>query len=153
MVIIPRSLLRFVTRLQINVGDTVTPQTSAAILADLDQLVVRSFVVDDDLEQMLEGQPAQVALSSRPGEFFPALVQAMPLPYGSGEELEANTAVIAFENNSEVDLESGNRVTIELVLDEREDVLWLPVNAKNNLFFPDIFAFTSKNKRLHAMSC
>ncbi|MEM7331695.1 MAG: efflux RND transporter periplasmic adaptor subunit [Chloroflexota bacterium] len=118
-----------VTRLQVDVGDTVTSQTTAVIISDLDQLVVRSFVVDEDLEQMLEGQPVFVALSSRPGETFPAIVQAMPLPFGTSDELEANTAVFAFEDNSAADLESGNRVTIELVLDQREDVLWLPAAA------------------------
>ena len=115
-----------VTRLQVDVGDTVTSQNTAVILSDLDQLVVRSFVLDEDLERMLEGQSAQVALSSRPGEFFPAIVQALPVPFGNGDDLEDNTAVFAFEDNSSVDLESGIRVTIELVLDEREDVLWLP---------------------------
>lgn len=116
-----------VTRVQVDVGDAVSEVDTAVILSDLNRLVVRAFVNEEDMAEMIEGQEATIALASRPGDLFAATVLSMPPPFGTGETLEENTML--FELGAASDFESGDRVTIELMLAERQDVLWLPAAA------------------------
>lgn len=115
------------TRILVDAGDVVNAEDTAVILANLDQLVVRSFVNDDDLAEMQEGQPVIVALADSPDDPIEMVVQALPPPFGSGERLEENTAV--FAPTAPLDLESGDRVTVRLVVAEQNDTLWLPTAA------------------------
>jgi hypothetical protein len=69
-------------------------------------------------------------LRNRPGEAFNGTVRQLPYPYGGGtvDTGDDDTAVhVAIEDG--VDLELGELATVSIVLEEKENVLWLPPAA------------------------
>jgi multidrug efflux pump subunit AcrA (membrane-fusion protein) len=119
-----------VLRVPVAVDSLVTNGETAVILADLTQLEIEAFVREIDLQEMVEGMAAELTAASQPGDVFPAIVQSLPPPYGTGENLEESTARFAFaDSGTAAQFESSDRVVIDLVLAEHEETLWLPPAA------------------------
>jgi hypothetical protein len=79
---------------------------------------------------MALNQQAVITLRNRPGETFGGTVRQLPYPYGGGtvDTGDDDTAVhVAIEDG--VDLELGELATVSIVLEEKENVLWLPPAA------------------------
>lgn len=117
-----------ISRLNMEVGQVVNIGETAAVLADLSQLEVQSVLTNEsDLESLVEGMAVIVNLSGQPGDPIDGEIRGIPLPYGSSEDLPEGTIRISFDNRAE--LEVANRVTVDLILAEVEDTLWLPPAA------------------------
>jgi len=83
------------------------------------------------MEGMEEGMPVSVSLSSRPGEVFTGFIRQLPYPFGSGgRDDEDQSARIAFDDPEvTASFTVGDRVTITILIAERDGVLWLPPAA------------------------
>src|SRR3712207_3997275 len=75
--------------------------------------------------------PATIVLVDRPGEEFAGQVRRLPYPYGSGSALESEGADDSTRVSLEVPtgLEVGDMARVTVLLERREDVLWLPPQA------------------------
>jgi multidrug efflux pump subunit AcrA (membrane-fusion protein) len=96
----------------------------------MSQIEIESFVIALDLQEMVEGMEATINIASQPGETYPGHIARLPLPYGTGEELEETTIRLAFDDaEAAAAFSVGDRVEIDLVLARHDDVLWLPPAA------------------------
>lgn len=113
-------------------GDRAEAFNTVLVLADPDQLEVTAALGDDALSEMSVGQEATIRLRNRPDDDFAGFVRQLPYPYSGGAadaaEAEDDAARIAFVDE-EVELELGELATVVIVLEEKEDVLWLPPAA------------------------
>jgi multidrug efflux pump subunit AcrA (membrane-fusion protein) len=119
-----------ITSLDLQEGDSVAAYTAVGVLADPRQVEITAQLGSEELSQMALNQQAVIALRNRPGETFHGTVRQLPYPYG-GTTIDTggdDTAVhVSFEG--EADLVIGELATVTIVLQEKEDVLWLPPAA------------------------
>lgn len=119
-----------VVRLLVATGDNVVSGDTAVVLADLTQLEIEALVRDEDIRDMVEGMAATTMFAAQPGGTYSVTVKALPLPYGTAENLAESTARFAFDNASDLaDFAVGDRLLLELILVQHEDTLWLPPAA------------------------
>ena len=82
---------------------------------------------------MIEGQEAVVTLRAYPGQTWQGTVRRLPYPYGTGGSTEDLAGVdkstrISLEGDLG-DLELGDLARVIIVLEEKDDALWLPPAA------------------------
>jgi multidrug efflux pump subunit AcrA (membrane-fusion protein) len=119
-----------VIRVAVESGDLVSRGETAIVVANMSQIEIESFVIALDLQEMVEGMEATINIASQPGETYPGHIARLPLPYGTGEELEETTIRLAFDDaEAAAAFSVGDRVEIDLVLAHHDDVLWLPPAA------------------------
>ncbi len=116
--------------LNIKPGDSAQAYDAVGVLADPSELEITAELGSEELSQMALNQQAVITLRNRPGETFNGTVRQLPYPYGGGtvDTGDDDTAVhVAIEG--EVDLALGELATVSIVLEEKENVLWLPPAA------------------------
>lgn len=124
-----------VMSLSLTEGRDITTFKPVAIVADLEELEVSANPLDSQLQELVEEMPVTISLSSRPGEEFPGFIRRLPYPYGGGgrsqgvEEEDTSTRIGLEASPREIGLEQGDLVRVEVVLEEKPDVLWLPPQA------------------------
>jgi len=97
------------------------------VVIDESTLEVQDELREDVLDILTEGMPTQLQLSNRPGEVFPGTITALPAPFGTGADEFAH---IQFDNPADsANFEIGSRISISVVVAEREDVVILPEAA------------------------
>ncbi len=105
----------------------------AIVVADPMALEVSALLVSSQMEGMLEGQKANVTLSSYPGEAWQGTVRLLPYPYGSGGSSErlpdADPSVRISLQGDLSKLELGDLARVVIIIEEKDDVLWLPPQA------------------------
>jgi len=114
-------------------GRPVEPFRTVVVIADLSAIEVSADLSSDQLEDLTEGQWATVVLSAQPDRSWTGSVRRLPYPYGTGGSIE-NTANV--DNSTRISLEGdlselrvGDLVKVTVVLEERDDVLWVPPDA------------------------
>ena len=113
-------------------GDQVTAGDVLMVIADLSELEAELPLLDRELQLLSEGLSARGTLSSRPESAIPLRVRQLPFPFGSGSEGDDSDpfARVAFVDLSASEgIAIGERVEVEILLEERENVLWLPPAA------------------------
>lgn len=116
--------------LNIQPGDAAEAYDAVGVLADPNELEITAELGSEELSQMALNQQALVTLRDRPGETFSGTVRQLPYPYGGGtvDTGDDDTAVhVALEG--QVDMTLGELATVSIVLQEKENVLWLPPAA------------------------
>jgi multidrug efflux pump subunit AcrA (membrane-fusion protein) len=116
--------------LNVNPGDSAQAYDTVGVLADPYELEITAELGSEELSQMALNQEAVITLRNRPGETFYGTVRQLPYPYGGTtvDTGEDDTAVhVAIEG--EVDMTLGELATVSIVLQEKENVLWLPPAA------------------------
>jgi HlyD family secretion protein len=116
--------------LNVKAGDSAEAFSAVGVLADPNELEITAELGSEELSQMALNQQAVITLRNRPGEAFNGTVLQLPYPYGGGtvDTGDDDTAVhVAIEGD--VDLELGELATVSIVLEEKENVLWLPPAA------------------------
>ncbi len=116
-------------------GRAVEGYRPVIIVADPSELEVSADVPDRVLATLTEGMPAVAAPVSSPGDEIPAQIRRLPYPYGGG----GRTAGVGEEDKStrvSIDMEAagnlfklGDLVRVTVVLERKQDVLWLPPQA------------------------
>jgi multidrug efflux pump subunit AcrA (membrane-fusion protein) len=116
--------------LNIKAGDTAQAYDTVGVLADPNALEITAELGSEDLSQMALNQEAVISLRERPGETFQGTVRQLPYPYGGTtvDTGDDDTAVhVAIEGD--VDMTLGELATVSIVLQEKDNVLWLPPAA------------------------
>lgn len=122
-----------VTAVSTAAGKAVEGFKPVLVLADPTELEVTADLSDDEMRKLGEGQEAIVVSSQYPGQELPAAIRSLPYPYGSGGsagglEEEDRTTHLDVDLDG-VSLEPGDLVRVTVVLERKDDVLWLPPAA------------------------
>ena len=117
----------------VNVGRNVTPGTPAFILGDPDKLEVVAELDpskgDEEVREMFEGMPVVVTLDAKPDTKLTGTIRQLPSPYGTGESEERVIHVVMDTPPSASTYQSGDQVTVTVLLASKQDALWLPPDA------------------------
>jgi HlyD family secretion protein len=117
-------------------GEFVTPSpvgipTPPAVdVVDTSCIYVTAPIDEVDAPRIRAGMPARVSLDAFRGRVFPAHVRRVA-PYVLDLEKQARTVEVEaeLEHTSDVELLPGYSADVEVVLDERDDVLRVPTRA------------------------
>jgi len=114
-------------------GRPVEPFRTVIVIADPSAIEVSADLSSDQLKDITEGQKATVVLSTDSDRIWTGTVRRLPYPYGTGGSIESQAGVdnstrISLEGDSS-ELKLGDLVRVSIVLEERDDVLWLPPAA------------------------
>jgi len=107
----------------------------SAIVADVSALEITADLRESQLRDLQENMPAEVSLSSRPGEILHGVIRRLPYPYGGGgrsdslEEEDKSTRIGMEKTLEEIGLDLGDLVRVEVVVEREDNVLWLPPQA------------------------
>ena len=117
--------------LRIAPGRNATAYQVYAVVADMKELEVRSDLTTTDLSNLEEGMTVTVALANRPGETYTGHIRHIPTLNASqaAEEEDKSTRIALDVDPNEVGLEDGNLMRVTVVLEYKDDVVWLPPQA------------------------
>jgi RND family efflux transporter MFP subunit len=122
-----------VTAVSTGAGKAVEGFKPVLVVADPTELEVTAELSDDEMRKLGEGQQATVVSSQYPGQELPSSIRSLPYPYGSGGsagDLEEDDRTTHLEVVLDgVTLEPGDLVRVTVVLERKDDVLWLPPAA------------------------
>jgi RND family efflux transporter MFP subunit len=117
----------------VNVGRNVTPATPAFVLGDPEKLEVVAALdaskSDSEVKEMFEGMPITVTLDANPDVKLSGTIRQLPSPYGTGESDEGAIHVVLDSPPSASTYQTGDNVTVTVLLASKEGVLWLPPEA------------------------
>jgi RND family efflux transporter MFP subunit len=117
----------------VNVGRNVTSDTPAFVLGDPDQLEVVADLDaskgDTEVREMFEGMPVTVTLDANGEVKLTGTIRQLPSPYGTGASDEDSIHVVLDSPPSASTYQTGDNVTVMVLLASKEDVLWLPPDA------------------------
>jgi hypothetical protein len=116
--------------LNVSPGDSAQAYDTIGVLADPNALEITAELGSEELSQMAVEQQGVITLRNRPGESFNGTVRQLPYPYGGTtvDTGEDDTAVHV-SITGEVDMTLGELATVSIVLQEKQNVLWLPPAA------------------------
>lgn len=120
-----------VLSLNVRPGDRAEAFATAVILAQPQNLEITAELGSDQLSQLTVDQPATITLSNRPEEPFGGTVRQLPYAFSggtSGSDNEDSRVRIQFDNPP-ANLALGELATVVVILEEKENVLWLPPAA------------------------
>lgn len=117
--------------LNVREGGQAIAFRSALILGDPGALEITADLGADKLSQMSVGQAATIRLLNRPEQDWSGHVRQLPYPYGggSGEQSDGDKATRITLDTPYVRLEIGELATVIILLEQKDDVLWLPPTA------------------------
>ena len=114
-------------------GRPVEPFRTVIVIADPSAVEVSASLSIDQLRDITEGQEVTVFLSASPDRTWTGAVRRLPYPYGTGGSIESPAGV---DNSTRISLggdvdevKLGDLVRVTIVLQEKDDALWLPPDA------------------------
>jgi multidrug efflux pump subunit AcrA (membrane-fusion protein) len=116
-------------------GQAINAYAPVSTIADITNLEVSAELVSNQMEDLSEGMPAVIFLTSRPGVTLSGSVRQLPYPYGSGgrgqtvEDMDKSTRVSIDASAAEEGFALGDLVRVTVELERKADVLWLPPQA------------------------
>jgi RND family efflux transporter MFP subunit len=117
----------------VNAGRNVTPTTPAFVLGDPDRLEVVAELdgskADAEVREMFEGMPVTVTLDADTDVKLTGSIRQLPSPYGTGASDEREIHVVLDSPPSASTYQSGDNLTVRVLLASKEGVLWLPPDA------------------------
>ena len=121
-----------VTAVAVTAGNSVAAGETVLVIADLSRVEVQVSLLDRELQELSEGMVALATSPLRPETSFSMTIRQLPYPYGTGtQDNEADSFVrIAFdEPDQATELSIGDRIEVAILLESRDNVLWLPPAA------------------------
>lgn len=113
--------------LAVGSGELVTAFEPVAVIANLSELELSDNLDSDELSELTEGMSVTIQRANSPGEVYEGTIVALPEPYGTGVD---DLIHIRFDSDiADGDVGVGDRMSFTAVVDQREDVLWLPSSA------------------------
>lgn len=114
-------------------GDTAEAFEPLVEIADPSRLEIGAELSAEQMRQLAEGQPATISLLARPDVLMPATIRRLPAPYGAGgsgavQEQDKSTRFEISDLRGQ-SLTAGGVAKIRIVLEKKENVLWLPPEA------------------------
>jgi RND family efflux transporter MFP subunit len=117
----------------INVGRNVNPAIPAFVLGDPDQLEVVADINpstgDKEVREMFEGMSVTVTPDADTDVELTGTIRQLPSPYGTGASDESTIHIVLDSPPSASTYQSGDKVTVTVLLASKEGVLWLPPDA------------------------
>jgi len=115
----------------VTVGRNVSPTTPAFVLGDPTRLEIVADLSagDDQVREMFEGMPVVVSVDAKASLELNGKISQLPSPYGTGPDDEHVIHVVLDALPSSTTYESGDKVTVNVILASKEDILWLPPEA------------------------
>ncbi len=116
-------------------GRAVEAYRPVLVIADPSELEVSADLTDRQMRDLVEGMPAVASPVSSPGDEVPATIRRLPYPYGGGGrsqgvgEEDKSTRVSLDVEFGTTGFELGDLVRVTVVLELKENVLWLPPQA------------------------
>ena len=108
-------------------GEPVVAYAPIAVVADLTVLEVTDEMDADDLAELAEGMPLTIQRAGIPGNVHNGTIASLPAPYGLATDEFVH---VAFDEQPPADeFKAGDRMSFTVLLETREDVLWLPSSA------------------------
>jgi HlyD family secretion protein len=119
-----------VTSMRVTDGRAVEAFKEYAVVSDLTQLDLSANLTSEEMQNLEEGMPVTAVLSSRPSETFSGVIRY--LPYGltvDATDDEKTTRIMLDVDPGEAGLSEGDLMRVTVVLEQKDDVLWLPPQA------------------------
>jgi len=110
-------------------GQTALTTAAAFQIGDTRQLEMGANAMEEDLKQLVEGMTVTVAFESRPNDVFTGTIRQLPYPYGRGTGSDNGVRVTLRVSPEQGQYKLGDRVNITAVLQDKQDILWLPPQA------------------------
>ncbi len=107
-------------------------------VANLSELEVSSEIGDKDLQELSEAMAVQAWPVSSPGKVTDGKIRKLPYPYGTAKDVKATdkedktTRVTLNGDLTNIGLSLGDLVRVVVVLEKKENVLWIPPQAVRN---------------------
>ena len=128
-----------IVSLAVQPGRPVEAFRAVIVIAGPSAIEVSADLSSDQLKEMTEGQSATIVLSTDPSRTWSGTVSRLPYPYGTAGGTESETETVA-DNSTRISLKGdtsalnlGDLVHVTIVLEEKDDVLWLPPTAVRTL--------------------
>lgn len=119
-----------ITSLGIEPGNKATAYAAVLVLADSTNLEITADLGSEELSEMSINQESLITLRNRPEETLNGYVRLLPYPYGGGTgEATSDDTAAHVALTGDVTLQMGELATVVIVLQEKENVLWLPPAA------------------------
>ena len=123
-----------VVSINVSEGRAVEAFELVMLLADASEQEVSANLDRTERAEMFEGMPVILSLVSRPGTEIAGHIRRLPYSGGGGDfnEIEDNdrsTQIVLEAVPAEARLRLGDPVRLTVVLERKDDVLWLPPQA------------------------
>jgi multidrug efflux pump subunit AcrA (membrane-fusion protein) len=117
-----------VLSLSVREGNMATAYKTVLVLGDPGALEITADLGASELSLMTVGQAATIHLLNRPEQDWSGYVRQLPYPYGGGAagQTDGDAATRITLDDPNVTLELGELATVVILLEQKEDVLWLP---------------------------
>jgi multidrug efflux pump subunit AcrA (membrane-fusion protein) len=114
-------------------GRPVEAFRTVLVIADPTTLEVAANPTADQLQSMVEGQQAVIVPGTAPDRTWTGIIRCLPYPYGTcgtADDPSGSDKLVRIRlENASSDLQIGALVQVTIVLDEKENALWLPPDA------------------------
>jgi RND family efflux transporter MFP subunit len=121
-----------VTSLYINVGDTVVPFKPVMVVVDPNKLEVRAFLPASDYAALVEKMPVSISLTSGSSTIYAGNISQLLASASDPNQpgiVNIYAAKIAFNDAPPTSLSVGTPVNVQMDVEKKSGVLWLPPNA------------------------
>jgi multidrug efflux pump subunit AcrA (membrane-fusion protein) len=118
-----------ITSLPVHAGETVSAQTSIAVVGSLNDLKITVYVAEKYSAYVRRGLSAFISFASAPDESFEAVVSAVsPIVNSKNRTIETTLALRRRDER----IKQGMFATVNLVIREEKNVMVLPRSALKN---------------------
>jgi RND family efflux transporter MFP subunit len=120
-----------VLSLGVSDGKGVEAYNIYAVVADLTSIEIAADLSGSDLTDLEEGMAVTAVLAARPGDEYNGVIRRLPYlgVSTSGEDEDKTTRITLDINPQDADLEVGDLMRVTVILEYKENVLWLPPQA------------------------
>jgi multidrug efflux pump subunit AcrA (membrane-fusion protein) len=109
-------------------GENVSAFSSAGIIANVSAYEISALLQAQIMDQLTEGMTVSFTFSDRPSETYNGVIRQLPYPYGSGPD-DDDSVHINFDETAAGEMSIGDRVSIEIVIEESLGTLWVSPGA------------------------
>jgi len=121
-----------VTSISAYEGRSVDAYKEVFVVADESKYEITAEPLSTQLQELQEGMAATLVLSAYPGKELAAKIIQLPYPYGGGggKPVEEADKLTHLEfDPADLALTAGDLVKVNVVIERKDDVLWLPPAA------------------------
>lgn len=113
-------------------GSQAQSLQTVIVIAQMEELELTANLNATDLAELSVNQPASIILRNRPENELTGYIRTLPYPYGGGSGTGSgnnNETIARIAIDQDVSLALGELAEVTVILEERDDVLWLPPAA------------------------
>ncbi len=109
-------------------GSPIVAFETVAVISDFSEIEITNELDNDDMSELSEGMSVTIQRAGLPGDIYTGKIIALPDPHGTGVD---ELTHVAFDTQPSLDddLSLGDRVSFDVVINQRNDVLVLPTSA------------------------